>query len=237
MRRYAILLGNTNGLPGVQKDLIGLKAFLHSERGGCWNENEIFLKENISLENLRTLLNNLKRNNYDYLIFYFSGHGGYNKRNTIIKLNKNNETVSESELKNVAKRQLTIFDCCRCLIKPTENFSSEALLLEKSFCKNIIRGLFDNRILQASPQQTTLYSCDVGQYSNDTNRGGIYTVSLLKAIDDSNSTFTTVLDAHLKAEKATSKQTNNDQKPCYEMAKLPPEKQLIIALNPNHRWS
>lgn len=80
MNRYALLFGNTNGLKGVQKDLYNFKKFLMSDIGGAWYEKEIFVKENVSKSWLLENIEILRKAKLDYLIIYFSGHGGLNKK-------------------------------------------------------------------------------------------------------------------------------------------------------------
>jgi hypothetical protein len=112
MKRNALLIGNSDGLEGVKIDIRKFRYFLKSRVGGKWKDEEITEIPNPSKFHLQQLIYNLKRMNYDFSIIYFSGHGKY-VRDTELVLNKNKECISESELKGISTRQISIFDCCR----------------------------------------------------------------------------------------------------------------------------
>lgn len=48
----------------------------------------------------------------DYVIVYFTGHGGL-QGDTIIEVNPANELLSEKSLLGLSERQLNVMDCCR----------------------------------------------------------------------------------------------------------------------------
>lgn len=77
MKRFAYLLSNSNGLPGIKKDISDFRAFLLSCEGGAWNSDEIVERQNLRLEELRRDLRLIRLKNYDYCIFYYSGHGSF----------------------------------------------------------------------------------------------------------------------------------------------------------------
>ncbi|EMI71710.1 caspase domain protein [Leptospira noguchii str. Bonito] len=106
------MFGNTYGLSGVKKDLENFSNFLQSDIGGGWLQSEIDNVEDISKSNLNAKLTSLKNMNPDLLFILFSGHGGQ-ERKTILELNPRGETIIENELRNIAKRQINIYDCCR----------------------------------------------------------------------------------------------------------------------------
>ena len=43
MKRIALLIGNSNGLPGVKKDIAHWIQFLESDQGGQWTDDEIII--------------------------------------------------------------------------------------------------------------------------------------------------------------------------------------------------
>lgn len=183
MKRRALLIGNSNGLPGVQIDLKNIQSFLYSKQGGAWNVDEIFTLPNATKEELEEHVYRVKVNNTDYCIVYFSGHGGF-QRQTILELS-DKSIIHENLLFNLASRQLTIFDCCRCIV-PEAIFESAALSTESiNFAdsdREYFRRKYSTRIMQAIPQQAKLYSCSVDEISNDEERkGGVYTQALLEA--------------------------------------------------------
>lgn len=85
--------------------------------------------------------------------------------------------------------------------------------------------------MQVAPQQMVLYSCKKGEFSQDTDEGGVYTTNFLKCANDIKSDFKTVLDAHSEAVTEVSRQTDYKQNPSYRMVKIPSDKQLIIAIS------
>lgn len=184
MKKLALLIGNTNNLKGVEKDIYYFKTYLKSSIGGAWNDDEIQCALDTRLLNLNTYLKNVKKYEPDYLIFYFSGHGGMdNKGVTHLEINSNKETISECNIVNIAKRQLNIFDCCRVnvLEPPRLDGIDERMFSCYSTNLNRCRQFFEAKILATPPQNITLYACDKGQESIDTFNGGVYTQALLES--------------------------------------------------------
>lgn len=238
MKRSALLIGNSNGLPGVKLDLANFKKFLMNEIGGKWFESEILTEMNPSKKFLQYRINEIKNSNPDYVIVMYSGHGGYH-RETLLEINDKGETINESELRGIASRQLLIFDCCRNVIKLSnieeKSFSSMNSLFKSS---DQIRYLYDKRIMGSIEQQASLYSCSVGESSYDTNDGGIYTTSLLSSvIPDSSSQFKLVSISHSESCPKTTKKAfelySKKQYPDHSLPKCLSSQQLIISINPN----
>lgn len=181
MKRKALLIGNSNGLSGVARDLNKMKNFLLSNIGGAWENDEITLLPRSTKEQLNTAILSIKYGSVDFCIVYFSGHGGH-KRETILQLADNSE-ISENSLVGLSSRQITIFDCCRSVSPEiTEDRLSASF---ESFSENyreLYRNIYNIRILQSIPQQIRLYSCSIGEYSNDTSTGGVYTNALMEAV-------------------------------------------------------
>ena len=196
MKRKALLIGNSRGLTGVQIDLDNFESFLHSNEGGAWNLDEITVLPNATNKQLNLAIESIRESQADYCIVYFSGHGGF-ERQTILEL-ADESLINENELHHLSTRQLTIFDCCRYqeerVIFESANASLESFEISDSN-REYYRKKYDERILKAIPQQARLYSCSIGEISNDTPEGGIYTKALLelKGITQ------TVGEAHSKA--------------------------------------
>lgn len=177
MKKKILLIGNNDGLPGVKIDLINYRYYFCSSKGGGWNSDEIIEFINPSKLFIELQIAYLKLLKLDYLIVIFSGHGGM-ERETVLELNEKGEQINESEFSNIAPKQLTIFDCCRALSKPVyENVNVVKKLSDGGVMSN--RKLYEERINQALPQQIKMYSCAIGEYSNDTSRGGVYSKNLL----------------------------------------------------------
>lgn len=199
VKKIAYLLGNTNGLPGIEKDLTSFQTFLRSGMGGAWTKDEILPpQKNISLRELKADFHCIKSEGFDYVLFYFSGHGNH-ARSTQLYINEQEEHISESELEDLAPKQLSIFDCCRLVERLVlENrFSSRPLVKNASELDSLYRMRF-NRLLQAAaPQHLKLYSCRKGQCSIATGRGSLYTQCLLRtAIEKSETQNVSVEEAH-----------------------------------------
>lgn len=240
MKRKALLLGNTHGLEGVKIDLLAFQEYLTTDRGGAWFSSEIDIKPDIVKRDLETLISNYKREKYDYVIVMFSGHGGQ-LRETILELNKHEEKIAESELRNIADRQLNIYDCCRAY----PSYARESIMIMKAaFSESIsesssIRERYAERIMQAIPQQVLLYSCAPGQYSYDSAKGGIYLQNLLRSTLAVEGDFKLVSVAHQEAkiltESQVMKEHQRDQNPEGILPKCLSEQHLIFGINDGRR--
>jgi hypothetical protein len=235
MKRRALLIGNTHGLEGVKVDLIAFQEFLKSDRGGAWYPSEIEAKPDIAKKDLETLISNYKNDKHDYVIVMFSGHGGQT-RETVLELNKNQETISETELRNLSDRQLNIYDCCRAYA----SYTADSLMRMKAAFESISKSVssrekYDRRIMQAIPQQILLYSCSIGQLSYDSPRGGVYLQNLLRSTLTIGGDFKLVGVAHQEAKALTEaqvrKEHQKDQHPEGIIPKCLSDQQLVFAIN------
>jgi hypothetical protein len=237
MKRRALLFGNTSGLTGVKLDLVNYTKFLLSDFGGQWYDSEISIVLNPSRTELISKISSLKSEYPDFAVVIYSGHGGF-QRGTVLEINKNEEYVHESELRNIASRQILIFDCCR-------QVSNIQISETKTFCKGLlvdnfkvnIRSIYDNRILQSSEQQASLYACSVGESSYDTNDGGIYTNCFLSSIKpERNEQFKLLSLAQEEARPKTRTKAyeiySKVQTPDQSIPKCLSHQQLIISINP-----
>ena len=232
MNKKIFLIGNNDGLPGVKKDFLNYETFFTSEIGGNWNGSEIISKMNPTESELKTELQKLKAANLDFLIIIFSGHAGQ-EREVILEINGNGDLISESELKNLARRQLNIYDCCRAPISLVEFSESERELMTKSaqFRTNI-RKLYEERIMQAIPQQLYLYACSIGETAEDTSLGGLYSVNLIHAAKNIVNDYMTVGQAHQLAASETKK-NRGDQNPDSVLVRCLSSQELILSINPS----
>ena len=240
MRRRAILLGHIDGQLSTNTDLNKMYSFLTSIHGGAWNSNEIVQKANMSRRSLDELLSGTKNGGYDYVFFYFSGHGEY-ERGTVLELNPKGECVSERELSNLASRQLNIYDCCRSIsdietVSVKNSFTMDGLAESSDSLREYVREIYDNRVMKALKQHMSLYSCKVGECSYDFGEGGMYTKYLIDAAKslNSNDAYILALSAHSSACLPTemeAQQHNEEQHPDYFMAKFPSRYQLPLAIN------
>jgi hypothetical protein len=205
LKRRALLIGNSQGLQGVTIDVQKMSGFLQSRIGGAWYPHEIQTLLSPEKRDLMNTIAQLRAQNNDYVIALFTGHGGH-KRQTILEINARGETIGESDLLNIAKKQLSVFDCCR-VVQQEQVLKSytvdSATILRESL--DSIRERYEARIQQAIDQQAILYSCAVGQCSYDTPSGAIYLGNLLSAAAsiDASAQFKTVGAAHDEARVKT----------------------------------
>jgi hypothetical protein len=233
MKRKALLIGNTNGLAGVQIDIQKTKAFLLSNVGGAWLDSEIDVITNPRRVDLLAHLNRVRQSSPDYVFTLFSGHGGLEKRTTILELNDAGETVAEDVLFKIAPRQISVFDCCRATSVEPLMKSYAADSITESYKAIGVRERFDAQIMKAIPQQVLLYACSMGQVSNDTASGGIYLQNLLYAAKSlkSGAVFKTAERAHSEAAVATTA-TKNVQTPEAILPKCLSSQQLVLSVLP-----
>ncbi|MBN3724364.1 caspase family protein [Burkholderia sp. Ac-20379] len=231
MKRKALLIGNTSNLQGVQLDLERFSAFLRSDTGGAWYSSEITTLENVDRQRLLMEVEKLKLQNLDYLIVLFSGHGGH-QRKTLLELNGSGEFVYETSLQNIAQRQLNIYDCCRVTVQvTTESYAMDARADSVRRADLDVRRRYEDRIMQAIPQQIRLYSCAVGEYSYDTPSGAVYLSNFLHAARtiSPGAGFKLVGDAHAEARDAV-KRKESRQNPEADLPKCLSMQQLIISI-------
>jgi len=231
MKKRILLFGNNDGLPGVQKDFVNYESFFTSEVGGHWYNNEIFSKMNPKKSDLITELKSLKNNYLDFLIIIFSGHGGQ-KRETVLEINDGGEQIYESELNDIATRQINIFDCCRAY--PLLEFSEQydRVIRKSASISSNIRELYEKRIMQAIPQQLSLYACSIGETAQDTSDGGIYSKNLLKAARSIQTDYMTVGKTHETATRYTQQEVKG-QNPDAKLVRCLSDQELIFSINPS----
>ena len=90
--------------------------------------------------------------------------------------------ITESETRNLAMRQLSIFDCCR--VTPQSGLESKIATFDEATDsteerRRIYREKFNRLIMAASIQEVRLYACRIGQSAGATGSGSLYTQALL----------------------------------------------------------
>lgn len=230
LKKRAILLAHGDKGLTSNKDIMRMYRFLTSPYGGCWEKYEISYGINIPKTQLLYTIQQLKYENLDYLLVYFSGHGGY-RDETILELNTEGEVIYENQLNQIAQRQLNIFDCCRAIDDGLSGIDDTRVFSTDEYNIAIIRNIFDTRLFQAAPQQMSLYACKIGECAYDKGNGGLFTNGLLNiATNDFGKQFLLVSEA---CQHSANLLLTQKQHPSIKMSVLPPAKQLIFAVNPN----
>lgn len=238
MKRRALLIGNSNGLAGVKKDISNYVKFLTSNFGGQWYDSEIIIKMNPTRSDLLNTIQILKAESPDFAFIVFSGHGAY-KKGTLLEINENEECIYETELIGISKRQISIYDCCRNVVSielVELNKAMRSVALYES--KNDLRVRYELRIMQAIEQQISLYACSINESALDSENGGLYTSNLLGSVLPSNSNqYKLVGETH---EEAANKTTTSAwinylhrQNPTATLPKCISSQQLIFSINPD----
>jgi hypothetical protein len=239
MKRKALLIGNSNGLGGVKIDIANYINFLISDYGGRWYSYEIIVEMNPTKKELLATIDNLKNEKPDFAFVVFSGHGAY-LRNTILEINKEKEYIRETDLIGIAKRQISIFDCCRETItekleKSIRSFSTEAFIGDSQN----IRTKYDLRIMQSIEQQNFLYACSIDECALDsTDIGGLYTKNLIGSAKSQSINLYKLVgevheDAAIKTKQSAWINNLHRQNPSATLPKCFSSQQLIFSINPN----
>ena len=216
MKRIAFIFGNTDGLLGVTKDMRRVDEFLRSAVGGAWDSEEIVVRSNLSLADVRAIISYVNEGAFDYVFIYFSGHGGMT-RTTNLCLNQKDEMISEEEFRGLSARQLMIFDCCR--VAPRIITNDMKLVFDESdellqIRRKEYRDRYNKLIMRASPQEIRLYACQPNKEAYETASGGDYTRQLISdTIERSKSMDVYVKDIHRCARSVVSYDSVQKGKP------------------------
>lgn len=234
MKKRILIISNDKGLSGVKIDIENYKIFFQGSYGGKWNNDEIIEKHNTSKTDLILELENLKNMSLDYLIVIFSGHGGYDryKRGTLLELNSN-EYILENDLKNLAVRQLNIYDCCRiCPRIEIRNLVNSLIIKNTSLIDINIRERYEKRIMQSIPQQIYLYACEIDEYAYDTSEGGNYSKHLIQCFLNIENEYKLISVAHQEASKLTTNKHPDQHPVISDLPRCLSSQQLIISIKP-----
>lgn len=201
MKRRVIIItnagkvGSENYCKGVYKDKENYISFFKSGFGGYYSDFEIRPFDKPSKAKVGEELSLLTRDDIEFSIIVFCGHGWYStvSESNIFELNDNKEQIDSLELRTNVKKRIIIEDNCRepyseymteSLIK---SFSAEALfedyrrLINPEECKK-----YYNKKISECPEQLIIgQACRIGETAGDSSStGGYYSSSLLKKTKD-----------------------------------------------------
>lgn len=100
-----------------------------------------------------------------------------------------------------------------------------------------IRSTYNDRILQAIPQQIRLYACSIYETALDTPHGALYIQALLEQAQQfpNDEEFGTVENIHNNAKKVTCQRAavqSHAQHPSAVLPKCLSQQKLILSINP-----
>jgi Caspase domain len=182
MNRSAILIEaskikNHADLPGAREDVESYKAYLKSDFGGAWEENEIITLSHPSKTDLTRWVKYSSMHDFSFITF--SGHGyhaiGKKIDETRLCINDSEEFVV-TDLNPGNPRVFIISDACRKVTDVTmEKYAgrfamtlNEAQKRLKSNRQNC-RAIYDYAVSSAEKGAIYLYSCDLDESASDSN--------------------------------------------------------------------
>lgn len=187
-------VGADNYCEGVYRDSENYISFFKEAYGGVYIDSEIRLLDKPRLTKVQEELSNMTKDEIDFSIVIFCGHGWYSTKSNsnIFELN-DSESIDSLEFRQGARKRIIIEDNCR---KPSPEYATESL--RKAFSA---RALFDSknqqlnpvhckhfynkRISDCSEQIIIAHACNIGEFADESSSsGGYYSSSLLKATRD-----------------------------------------------------
>lgn len=88
------MIGNSRGLKATPLDMLHFTQFLMSYQGGAWTRDEIEPWMDKDVNELLNDVEKIVKGQNDYVIVYFTGHGGLHG-DTIIEVNPKGELIKE----------------------------------------------------------------------------------------------------------------------------------------------
>lgn len=180
MKRKALMIGNSRGVKATPLDMLHFTQFLMSYQGGAWTRDEIEPWMDKDVNELLNDVEKIVKGQNDYVIVYFTGHGGLHG-DTIIEVNPKGELIKENSLFGLADRQLNILDCCRNIqTTPLPIYGrSRGMGTMEQGLRDAVRAEYDELVMNAAPQFVKMYSCAEDESSYATKTGSYYTTNLI----------------------------------------------------------
>lgn len=188
-------------LTGPPYDNRNFRSHLKRNIGGNWIESEIKSLRNPTSSLVKDYMDRFV-NYADYSLVVFSGHGFINQADNFQYLECADRPICIKEIVSKAPRQTIIIDACSGFFNPEEDEIIKSITEFREFSgERSTRELFDSAVLIAEAGISVLASSGVGEASHDTDFGGAYAVSVLKACENWKQTDTkhqvyTIKQAH-----------------------------------------
>ncbi|TXJ45628.1 caspase family protein [Brachyspira aalborgi] len=175
----------TTPIVGTLKDVENFKHFLQSLKGGAWEDNEIFFKDEPNDNDM----NYIRNYNGDYSLIFIASHGFYYKSEHMQYVIINEEEFPLDYFFNNAKKQLIIVDACREYHFPNLMLFAESFegvkRLSYSNIRDIYRQRYEDYIEKCNNGRVIIYSTNINDTAGeDKNNGGIFTSSFIKVASD-----------------------------------------------------
>lgn len=184
--RLAIIIGafgkGRNFLPGVGIDILRMKDYLLSPRGGGWLDNEIKIIQPASVSDIINMVVQVSYVCPEYVFIYFSGHGYTDPDSAKRYINLHDGVLHDRQLllPSVVK-QLIIIDACGTFLgsrisgipeygDPCLNFTGDSAA----------RDLFNQWIVKSHAGKIIYHAASPGESAVEEN-GGIFTKAFLDA--------------------------------------------------------
>lgn len=94
MKKKALMIGNSRGLKATPLDMLHFTQFLMSYQGGAWTRDGIEPGMDKDVNELLNDVEKIVKDQNDYVIVYFTGHGGLHG-DTIIEVNPKGKLIKE----------------------------------------------------------------------------------------------------------------------------------------------
>jgi len=179
--RRAIIISSPdeggNFLPGTLLDPVNVTNYLCSPRGGSWYDEEIILLDD---PDWRTALSIVYNTVADYLLIYFTGHGGTLDGKRVIKL-KDGLIEDKQFILGSSPRQLMLVDACRNYLGAIGGIPEAEDEYSSFTGESVSRSLFDRYILNSHPGKMIVHATKKGFSAQEVNGlGGVFTYYLLE---------------------------------------------------------
>jgi hypothetical protein len=169
-------------LPGAERDIANLTAWLTSNDGGAWSSDEIYPLLNPNRGKVRRAME--LASVADYAFVSYSGHGfarGDDFEDMSICLT--DVSPLASILLPSARRGTVVVDACRTIMPDLVRKGRETLggfREEVANQRRLCRALFDKRLLDCEQGLIVVCSCAPGQAAGESPRGGFFTRGLVE---------------------------------------------------------
>ena len=235
MKKKILMIGNTDGLPGVPVDIDAYYSFFTSPIGGAWCDDEIDIMLNPTQRCVFNKIVEIEESRYDYVITIFLGHGAEMDYGTILKINER-EVIGLHHLMNLSPKQIIIAECCRKPVQmPADLAFANAGATMLSMSRDPIRQAYEDRIRDCPPQKIILFACDTDEKAKGSSDGGRYSSYLLQAahmtLIDSHSPFASVNRVHRAVVSMMQEKPHILQHPQIYQSRCPINRRLPLAVN------